>query len=299
MIQYKEDEHMFRIGQLASIYKISGKTLRYYDELGLLRPRYVDETTGYRYYTPDQIPVLNEIFLLKEMGLSLKEITYLLKEEVDKDHTLLKGVLELKQLELDRQIQELSAKKQTIELLKKKLENNGGIKLSSFQVGIKSIPEMRVASLKASINAYSTQEKLWAELLDHLNKCKIRTGNERYTIYYDSIYKDDEIHVEILKRVLAPFPETERIKCKVQKAYEKAAFLLHTGEHESVMDSYEAILTWIEENGYEIIGNIREEFHMDDYMTDNPKEFVTEIQIPVKKRGGSQDEHHRLDKGDQ
>ena len=65
------------------------------------------------------------------------------------------------------------------------------------------------------------------------------------------------------------------------------------------MDSYEAILTWIEENGYEIIGNIREEFHMDDYMTDNPKEFVTEIQIPVKKRGGSQDEHHRLDKGDQ
>ena len=57
MIQYKEDEHMFRIGQLASIYKISGKTLRYYDELGLLRPRYVDETTGYRYYTPDQIPV--------------------------------------------------------------------------------------------------------------------------------------------------------------------------------------------------------------------------------------------------
>jgi len=43
--------------------------LRYYDELGLLRPRHVDETTGYRYYTPDQIPILNEIFLLKEMGL--------------------------------------------------------------------------------------------------------------------------------------------------------------------------------------------------------------------------------------
>ncbi len=290
---------MFRIGQLASIYKISGKTLRYYDELGLLRPRYVDETTGYRYYTPDQLPILNEIFLLKEMGLSLKEITYLLQEEVDKDHTLLKGVLELKQLELDRQIHDLSKKKQTIELLKKKLDHNGGIKLSSFQVGIKSIPEMQVASLNASINTYSTQEKLWAELLDYLNKCRIRTGNERYTIYFDSIYKDDEIHVEILKRVLAPFPETERIKCKVQEAYEAAAFLLHTGDHESVIDSYEAIFTWIDENDYEIIGNIREEFHMDDYTTDNPKEFVTEIQIPVKKRGGCQDENHRLDKRDQ
>ncbi len=289
---------MFRIGQLASIYKISGKTLRYYDELGLLRPRHVDETTGYRYYTPDQIPILNEIFLLKEMGLSLREITYLMKEEVDKDHTLLKGVLELKQLELDQQIRELSERKQAIELLKKKFEN-GGIELSSFQVGIKSIPKMKVASLKASISTYSTQAGLWAELLDYLNKCRIRTGNERYTIYYDSIYKDDDIQVEILKRVMASFPETERIKCKTQEAYEEAACLLHTGEHESVMDSYEAILTWIEENDYEIIGNIREEFHMDDYMTDDPKEFVTEIQIPVRKIGGKQDEDHRPDKGDQ
>lgn len=289
---------MFRIGQLASIYKISGKTLRYYDELGLLRPKYVDETTGYRYYTPEQIPVLNEIFLLKEMGLSLREITYLLQEEVDKDHTLLKGVLELKQLEMDRQIRELEEKKQTIELLKKKLEQNRETQLSAFQVGIKSTPRMQVASLKASISTYSTQEKLWAELLDYLNKCKVKTGNERYTVYYDSIYKDDEIHVEILKRVLGPFEETERVKCKVQEADTEVAFLLHTGEHESVMNAYEAILTWIEENNYEIIGNIREEFHMDDYMTDNPKEFVTEIQIPVRKRGEGIDESHRFDKRD-
>ena len=97
---------MFRIGQLAGIYKISGKTLRYYDELGLLKPQYVDQMTGYRYYTSSQIPVLNEIFLLKEMGLSLKEIAYLMQREEEKDNTVLKGVLDLKQMELDRQIQE-------------------------------------------------------------------------------------------------------------------------------------------------------------------------------------------------
>lgn len=276
---------MFRIGQLASIYRISGKTLRYYDELGLLRPKYVDEATGYRYYTSSQIPVLNEIFLLKEMGLSLKEITYLMKEEVDKDHTLLKGVLELKQLEFDRQIQELNEKKQTIELLKKKLDKNGGIELSSYNVGIKSTEEMQVASLKASISTYTTQEALWSELLDYLNKCRVKVGSERYTIYYDSVYKSDEIQVEILKRVLSPVPETDRIRYKRQEGYQEVAYLLHTGDHESVIDSYEAILTWIEENDYKIVGNIREEFHMDDFMTDNPKEFVTEIQIPVQKRG--------------
>lgn len=276
---------MFRIGQLASIYKISGKTLRYYDELGLLRPQYVDEATGYRYYTASQIPVLNEIFLLKEMGLSLKEITYLMKEQEGTDHALLKGVLELKQLEFDRQIKELEEKKQTIGLLKKKLDNNGRkIELSSFKVGVKSIEEMQTASLKDSINTYATQDALWAELLEYLNKCRAKIGNERYTIYYDSVHKSDEIQVEILKRVQAPFRETDRIKYKKQAAYREMAYLLHTGDHESVIDSYEAIFTWIEENNYEIIGDIREEFHADDFTTDNPKDFVTEIQIPVKRR---------------
>ena len=178
----------------------------------------MDETTGYRYYTSSQIPILNEIFLLKEMGLSLKEITYLMEEEIDKDHTLLKGVLELKQLEFDRQIKELNEKKQTIELLKKKLDKNGGIELSSYNVGIKPVEEMQVASLKASISTYSTQEALWSELLEYLNKCRAKTGNERFTIYYDSVYKSDEIQVEILKRVLAPFPETDRIRCKSRRA---------------------------------------------------------------------------------
>lgn len=289
---------MFRIGQLASIYCISGKTLRYYDELGLLRPRYVDEDTGYRYYTSDQIPVLNEIFLLKEMGLSLKEIAYLMQEEVDKSHTLLKSVLELKQLELDRQIQELEKKKQTIELLKKKLDKSDGTKLSTYQVSIKKVEKMQVASMKSSISTYSAQEELWAQMLDYLARCRAKLGKERYTIYHDSVYKGDEIHVEILKRVTAPFPETETIKYKIQESYDEVAFLIHTGDHESVINSYEAILTWIEENNYEITGNIREEFHMDDFTTNDPKEFVTEIQIPVRKKG-EKNESNRPDKGNQ
>ena len=164
---------MFRIGELASIYKISGKTLRYYDELGLLKPQYVDETTGYRYYTSSQIPVLNEIFLLKEMGLSLKEIAYLMQREEDEDNTVLKGLLELKQMEFDRQIQELNQKKQTIELLKKKLDGRDRIEISNFKVGLKKIEKMTVASLNARISAYSTHESLWSELLDFLNSSRI------------------------------------------------------------------------------------------------------------------------------
>ena len=143
---------------------------------------------------------------------------------------------------------------------------------------------MTVASLNARISAYSTQESLWSELLDFLNSSRIKTGTERYTIYYDSVFKGDDIQVEIQKRVLAPFQGNERICCKETEELPQVAYLLHAGDHESVMNSYEAILTWIEENQFDIAGNIREEFHMDDFMTSNPDEFVTEIQIPVKKQ---------------
>lgn len=275
---------MFRIGQLAGIYKISGKTLRYYDELGLLKPQHVDSMTGYRYYTSSQIPVLNEIFLLKEMGLSLKEITYLMQREEDNDSTVLKGVLELKQMELDREIHELHQKRQTIELLKKKLDGEGKVEISRLNVGTKKIEKMKVASLEATISAYSTQDSLWSELLDFLSREKIRTGTERYTIYYDSVFKGDDIQVEIQKRVMTKFEGNERIHYKEVGTLDQVAYLLHTGDHESVINAYEAILTWIEENNYEITGNIREEFHMDDFMTNDPEEFVTEIQIPIRKQ---------------
>lgn len=274
---------MFRIGQLAGIYKISGKTLRYYDELGLLKPQYVDPTTGYRYYTSSQIPILNEIFLLKEMGLSLKEITYLMQREEANDSTVLKGVLELKQMELDREIRELLQKKQMIGLLKKKLDGETKVEISRLNVGTKKIEKMRVASLKATISAYSTQDSLWSELLEFLGQEKVKTGTERYTIYYDSVFKGDDIQVEIQKRVLTKFEGNDRIQCKEVGPLDQVAYLLHTGDHESVINAYEAILTWIEENNYEITGNIREEFHMDDFMTNNPEEFVTEIQIPIRK----------------
>lgn len=74
---------MFRIGEVASIFDISIRALRLYDRIGLFRPEYVDEKTGYRYYTPDQLYILNAIIELKELGCSLEEI-----------HVVIRGGLE-------------------------------------------------------------------------------------------------------------------------------------------------------------------------------------------------------------
>jgi DNA-binding transcriptional MerR regulator len=73
---------VFRIGEFSHIARVTTKLLRFYDRLGLLTPAHVDPATGYRFYTADQLPRLNRILALKELGFSLDEITDLVEAEV-------------------------------------------------------------------------------------------------------------------------------------------------------------------------------------------------------------------------
>ena len=65
---------MYKIGDFASILNTSVRTLRYYDEIELIKPKEIDLFTGYRYYSKDQINDFQIIMLLKEAGFSLEEI---------------------------------------------------------------------------------------------------------------------------------------------------------------------------------------------------------------------------------
>src|SRR5688572_28513677 len=88
---------MFKIGEFSKIAQVSGRLLRYYDEIGLLKPQHIDKWTGYRYYTANQLPRLNRILALKELGLSLDQIQQLLDEDIGTD--------EIRKLYLERKAQ--------------------------------------------------------------------------------------------------------------------------------------------------------------------------------------------------
>lgn len=93
---------MFRIGMFAKLCGIAVSALRYYDEIDLLKPGYVDQITGYRYYTSDQLPRLNRILAFKEMGLPLDDIRRLLHEDIPTEQ--LQTMLRERQTELEGQI---------------------------------------------------------------------------------------------------------------------------------------------------------------------------------------------------
>lgn len=93
---------MFRIGEFSKIAQVSGRLLRYYDEIGLLTPEVTDSETGYRYYSARQLPQLNRILVLKELGLSLEQIAQFLKQGTSVDE--MRSMLALRKAQIEQAV---------------------------------------------------------------------------------------------------------------------------------------------------------------------------------------------------
>ncbi len=115
---------MFRIGLFAQVCRVSVVTLRYYDEIGLLKPETVDRFTGYRYYTAEQIPRLNRIISYKELGMSLEEIGLMLDDDLPAEHLI--ELLEAKRNELIGHIAEEQAQLARVEAQFQQVERDDG-----------------------------------------------------------------------------------------------------------------------------------------------------------------------------
>jgi len=99
---------MLKVGEFARLAQVSIRLLHYYDQLGLLSPAMVDRSSGYRFYSADQLPRLHRILALKDLGLSLEEVARLIDGAVSAEE--LRGMLLLKQAELRQRVTEEQAR---------------------------------------------------------------------------------------------------------------------------------------------------------------------------------------------
>ena len=93
---------MFKISEFSRLSRIPLQTLRYYDQLGILKPAMTDESTGYRYYYAEQLLEINRIVIYKELGFTLQQIARLLHEDISTEQ--IRGMLRLKESEIARRL---------------------------------------------------------------------------------------------------------------------------------------------------------------------------------------------------
>src|SRR4051812_14747300 len=134
---------MFRIGEFSRIARVSARLLRYYDELGLLRPGVVDASSGYRYYTTAQLQRLNRILVLRDLGLSLEQIGGVIDRQASAAQ--LRAMLEIRRADAERALAEESARLKHIEARIAQLEAGVGEDLDD--VLIRAEPARRIVSV--------------------------------------------------------------------------------------------------------------------------------------------------------
>ena len=270
----KTSDTLYKIGMFAAMNHITVKTLRFYEEQGLLMPALIHPETGYRYYTLSQMAVLHQITALKLAGFTLEEITHI-NSGADEKAVLLK-----KKSELLAKISDLTKQIAVVDgyLSKRKT----GL---SAPVLIKTIPETTVAFMQIRLESYDRLFDRMPEMGALMEKagCECALPEYCFTNYLEPGYKDGDIPVEICESVVEAKKETGKLRFKTLPEI-RAACVFHKGSYRTFSESYEAVLRYIEENGYEIAGEIRESYIDGIWNKDDESQWLSEIQVPVKRK---------------
>lgn len=271
--KHKEKEQLYKIGMFANMNRVTIKTLRYYDEQKLLVPVYVDMENGYRYYAAGQMAQLHRIIALKNMGFSIDDIRKMIDGAEEKAF-----LLEKKQ----RILKEIAALTDKLSQVEGYLAKES-INLSA-PVLIKEIPQVIVCTMKRRIKSYDALFELMPQMgaQMELADCKCAQPAYCFTQYLEPEYKEEDILVEICEAVTEKKQDSGDIAFKVFPKVPMAACIFHQGSYNTLHKTYAMLLQYIEENGYEICGNIRESYIDGVWNKDTEDEWLTEIQIPVK-----------------
>jgi DNA-binding transcriptional MerR regulator len=272
---------MIRIGDFSKLSRVSVKTLRFYDEMGLLKPISVDRFTGYRYYEFDQLPRLHRILALKDLGFSLEEIGQLLAGDLSAEQ--MRGMLKLRRAEIRQKVQEETERLERVEARLRQIEQEED--MSKYEVVIKKVESMRVASVRGVVPTPPEQGPLWGELEGYLATQHVSPVGVCLTLYHDDEARERDWDVEVCEPVETDLPESNRIKVRTLPAVETMACTIHHGPFVTLSEAYTAIGKWIDSNGYRITGPSRE-IYLRAPAADgdqNDPETVSEIQFPVEK----------------
>lgn len=280
---------MFRIGEFSRIPQVSASQLRNYDQLDLFKPESVDPHTGYRWYSASQLPQLNRIIALKEMGLSLAQIEILVNKQVSTDE--LRGMLLMKKAQIEQTVQQEAARLRYIQSRIEQIDLEG--EMIDFDIVLKSIPAMVVLSARAILPVPRAARELVQEMRELL---PARIGKGRagklLAIMHSKSFSEADIDIELGYELRSSFEADFSVGLSqgrlatIRELPAEAHMLTVTrlGHPRLAHSSYSALGRWAQSNGFQLKGPVREVF-IQPAPPERIHEAVTEIQYPAQPIG--------------
>ena len=267
-----------KIGEFSKMMQVTAKTLRHYEQKGLLVPYEVDEWTGYRYYSITQMQRLNTIRGLQRQGFTLEEIKELLE---DGAQTPSIEQLTQKIEETERQLQLLTERRNQ---LLKWMNSHKQIKTME-KFSIQSLPEIIVASHREVISGYSALGLLCVNKIGPEMQrlgCKCPPPGYCFTIEHNQEFCAENIDIEYCEQVEEMGNDNDIIQFKRLPAVEKALCMKHVGLYERFYESFTEALAYMEEQGYRLAGHPRTCYIDGIWNQEDPEKWLSIIQIPIE-----------------
>ena len=272
-----EDKKLFQIGDVARMFHISTGSLRHYEQAGLLKPEYIDQDTGYRYYSVRQFEILNTIRYLRALDMPLEQIDDFLK---NRDIDVIEDKL-MKQKELvARKQRELAIIEQKIEHRLDQLRDAMNSELDVIQ--LKKVSSCRIVWLKDSLRpkSYLDLEYAIRQLEENQTESVVFLGKVGVGISKENLLAGRFDQYDSAFLVL---DAEDSYKGTVEQHPEELCVsMCFCGSHKEAGAHYEKMMEYIEKHKMEVTGFSREITMIDYGITNNTDKFVTEILIPIK-----------------
>jgi DNA-binding transcriptional MerR regulator len=265
---------VFGIGTVARLAGVSVRTLRYYDEIGLLRPVWVDPNTGYRWYEPEQLRRLHRIVALRDLGVRLVEIALLLDGQVTVDE--LRGILLLRRAEAHDRIVAEAERLARVEARLAQLEEP---EMTDYEVVVKRTdPEWVIGiteTLESLDDIAAAHGRLWPRLHRVLDEIGIDRAPPSIAV------ERGEGPIEFTAAL--PVPDSTRYEDDARTlelpGLEHAATTIMYGD--DFNGGFSALRSWVEQAGERSAGESRE-IYLD---CDGPRDtWVVELQLALEPR---------------
>lgn len=276
---------MFRIGDFSRIARVSCRLLRYYDELGLLKPALVHRQTGYRLYSASQLPRLNRILVLKELGLSLDQIAGVLDNNVSTAE--LRAMLLLRRNDVAQALAAESNRLRQIEARISQIDSEGELCLDD--VLIRSEPAHRALTVRDTVHGFADARSLLRQLAESVpSQVPEAILGSLIAIAHSSEFEPDAIDLEMGYLLNGTFERSVAIPGGiVMQPVElpgapQMAVCVRVGlpEHAHLITA--KIGQFAEANGYALAGPSREVF-LKPPQLDRMEQSVVEMQFPIER----------------
>lgn len=289
---------MFSIGAFSHITRVTPRQLRHYEELGLFRPERIDPETGYRFYSAQQLPRLNRIMALKDLGLSLTQILRLLDEPISAEE--IRGMLALRKAQVEQTLRDELDRVRSIEARLSQLEEQGEL---LDDVVLKSIPARTLLSLRHVVASREEGLALMTQLHRSLPRRAGRSTPGQFTLHFPSeSFQQENVEVEMGFLLSGDIVETialtngQVMTSHVLPAVATMATTVCVGVANHSR-GYGTLGTWMERNGFHLAGSGWQIF-IEPFHPATLDQAVIEIQLPVKREGNMRELGHALITGE-